>query len=555
MEQQNEKKRLPRRRITAAVLVTVSILALVFVLLFCFILTQRREEFKKASDYEFVKQYIASSEENAFYDIALAFVERELTVYEDRNEVMQGLSDLLTPDKLTFARAEAYTPEAPVYTLYVEEKEVFTLTLSREGKGLSGYPRWAVAELLPSADCALGHEVIVEVPRGALLTVSGIPVDPSEAENAPYHALTEFETALAEEYRCDRYTLGRFFLIPEPMVVLDGVRLQASSVDDAVLRYDYPPSLVSSVTLTVPYGATVRLNGILLGGEYLAESGVPYPFLTRFEADLPQVPAAAVYQVSGLLRTPVVEVECGGLLLTDDGAGRYRLPESLTKAVTVFAPEGAIVKLNGVSAGAPERVGQKVELPIFEGVTSHAKERPYLVCYQVTGLLEEPVLTATDGKGRALAISPWYSHSGEAFFLCADEGEVPEKELLTVKTFAENYLKYVYGGPDGIGKNYNNAVAMTPAKTPALAALKDLYQGLQSMPSYKSIQFGELTVEHYAVYSDTARSATVSLSFTAKLDGREVTAEATMEILYVYVGNVRRVVNFKVLNTVTDVAE
>jgi len=28
-----------------------------------------------------------------------------------------------------------------------------------------------------------------------------------------------------------------------------------------------------------------------------------------------------------------------------------------------------------------------------------------------------------------------------------------------------------------------------------------------------------------------------------------------MEILYVYVGNVRRVVNFKVLNTVTDVAE
>ncbi len=555
MKHLTEKERLPKRRVTAVVLVSLSILVLAAVIFFIVALSMRREDFKRASDYEFVKQYVATAEETLFFDAAMPFVEEKLTVYEDRAQVMAKVRGLLMPENLTFARAESYTEEKPVYTLYAEAQEIFTLTLALEKKSLSGYPRWKAAELVPSENCALGHDLTVEVPKGAILTVSGVTLSREQAESAPYHGLTEFEASLSETYRCERYVLGRFFLTPEPSVVLDGIRLQAASVDDAILRYGYPPSYTSSVTLTVPYGASVKINGVTLSGEYLVESGVPYPFLTRFEADLPESPTAVVYQVSGLFRAPSVEVVSGGAVLSDDGAGGYRLPESLTKTVTVCAPENAVVKINGVSLGASERVGGRLELPIFEGVTSYAKERPYLVRYRVTGLLTEPVLTASDGEGNVLTVSPYYSTEEESVFVCADAGEVPEKELLTVKTFAENYVKYTFGGVDGIGKNYNNVTAMTPAKTPAFSVLKEAYQGLYDAPVHKSIRFGEIKVLRYHVYSDVAYSAVVTLPFTSKSDGESLSTEITMEILYVYVGSVRRIVNFKVLNTVTQGAE
>ncbi len=527
----------------------LSVAAIGTVILLIALLFHRQQDFQNASDYDFVRQYLASAETDTFFQAALPLIEAELTPYEKADTVKETIAAMLTPEKLTFARADSYLAEAPVYTLYAQEQEIFTLSLSSEKCGISGYPRWKVAMLSLSETCDLGREVIVEVPKNAILTVNGMELDVTTAVCVPYHALTEFEADLAEEYCCDRYTLGRFFLTPEISVVLDGYRLRADSVNHSILRYSYPSSVTSVCTLTVPYGAVVKLNGVVLSGQYLVESGIAYPYVTRFEADLPDIITSVVYQVSGLFREPVIEVISNGIPLSTIENGRYCLPDSLTRSVTICAPDYATVKLNGISLGASEEVGARFDLPILEGVTNHAKERPHMLRYHVSGLLTEPVITATDANGNPLAISPYYTTGEEIVFSCTESDSIPEKELKTLRTFAKAYIKYMYSGTSGLSDHYNTVISMTPSKTPAYTMLKEAYKKLYKTDIHKNIKFGDIEALHYYPYSDTAYSAILKIPFTSKINDETITHEVVMEVLYVYAGNIRRIVHYQVLKT------
>ena len=336
----------PRSRraaaVTAILIAVAAVTVGVAVLLTCLLITRRRD-FRNASDHQFVKTWLAETADPTFYETALPYLQDVITPYEEGETAKTLLRDSLTVDGITFARAESYTVEAPVYTLFAEGREAFRLTLVNTGNGPAGHPRWAVASLALSPACDLGQPLTLEVPKGAAVTVNGIALDSAVAESVPYHALSEFETALAETVACDRYVVGRFFAEPTVTVTLDDAVLRADSLAEGVLRYPYPTSHTTAISLTVPYGSSITLNGIPLSGQYQTASGVPYPFLTRFEADLPNVTTAVVYQVSGLFQKPTVEVICGSEVLTEAENGVYRLPEEQTKTVTVCAPNYATV--------------------------------------------------------------------------------------------------------------------------------------------------------------------------------------------------------------------
>jgi len=548
----------PRSRrataVTAALIATAAVIVGVVILLTCLLVTRRRD-FQNASDHRFVKAWLTETDDTTLYETALPYLQDVITPYEDQESTKTLLRDGLTADSITFARAESYTAETPVYTLFADGREAFLLTLVNTGNGPAGHPRWAVASLALSPACALGQPLTLEVPKGAAVTVNGHALDPATAESIPYHALNEFEAALVDEIACDRYRLGRFFADPAVAVTLDGQSLQADSFDGSVLRYSYPSSYTTAVSLTVPYGSTVKLNGIPVSGQYLAESGIPYPFLTRFEADLPNVTTAVVYQVSGLFREPTVEVVCGNSILTEAEDGVYRLPEELTKTVTISAPNYATVKLNGISLGVTEIYGVRYDMPILDGVTNYVKERPLMVRYQVTGLLTDPVITAADENGNALSISPYFTTEEETVFAGTDFGTVPDKELLTLRTFAKSYITYMYSGTSKLTTHYNAVISMAPSKSLAYSMLKAAYKELYSTDVHTSIQYGDIEAIHYTVFSDTAYAAVLTVPFTSKLNGETLSHTVTMEILYVYSGNIRRIVNYKMLETVSETVE
>ncbi len=524
-------------------------IALLAVALLTVLLVLHRQEYRAPSDRAFVKTLIDEAGEDDFFRLALPYLEENLSDYEELTAVKATYQDRLAPSQITFARADGYTETSPVYILYAGGRETFLLTLVAESHGLSGKARWAVGSLTVSPHCALGYDVSMEVPHGALLTVNGVSLSAEKAEQVPYHALSELEASLSDTYYCDRYTVGRIFLEPDVSVVLDGVRLQPSELDGTTLRFDYPSSYTASYSYTVPYGTTVTLNGIPLSAQYLVSSGVPYPYLTRFEADLPDAARSVVYQVTGLFREPTVTVAYGDVILTRVENGRYALPESASKTVTICAPDYATVKLNGVSLGKSEMVGVRFDVPILAGVTNHAKERPLMIRYQVTGLLDDPVITATDKNGKPLTISVYDSNEEETVFACSEGEEMPDKELLTVRTFAKAYLKYAYSASSGLSSNYSAVVSMTPSKTPAYTALKAEYKALQNATVHKSIKFGDVKLLHYYPISETAYAAVVEVPFTAKVNGETQAFTITMEILCVYSGNIRRVVNYRVLDS------
>ena len=551
----NEPAIQPRSRRAAAV-TAILIAAAVFIVGVAVLLTglliTRRRDFQNASDHRFVKAWLSETTDATLYETALPYLRDVITPYEDEEAAKALLRDSLTADGITFARAEGYTAEAPVYTLFAEGREAFRLTLVNTGNGPAGHPRWAVESLALSPSCDLGQPLTLEVPKGAAVTVNGTPLDPAAAENVPYHALSEFEASLSEAVACDRYAIGRFFAEPTVEVTLDGQTLRADSLAEGVLRYSYPISYTTAISLTVPYGSAITVNGIPLSGQYQTASGVPYPFLTRFEADLPNVMTAVVYQVSGLFQKSTVEVICGSEVLTEVEDGVYRLPEDQTKTVTVCAPNYATVKLNGVSLGVTEIYGVRYDLPILEGVTTYVKERPLMVRYQVSGLLADPVITATDEQGSALSLNPYFTTEEETVFAGTNFGVVPDKELLTLRTFAKSYITYMYSGTSKLTTHYNAVISMAPAKSPAYQMLKAAYKELYSTDIHTSIKYGEIEAVHYTIFDDNAYAAVMKIPFTSKLNGEKLSHTVTMEILYVYSGNIRRIVNYRVLETVSE---
>ena len=120
----------------------------------------------------------------------------------------------------------------------------------------------------------------------------------------------------------------------------------------------------------------------------------------------------------------------------------------------------------------------------------------------------------------------------------------PDRDKVTVKAFAVYYLKYILGGSANANVNFRNVSDMTPAKTPAYNRLRALLPGVRDSAAAKNLKTGTPVYSEYTKYTSSAFSATVTLPYTATVNGSTVEGSITMKILYVFSGNIRRVVNF-----------
>ncbi len=496
----------------------------------------------RSSAHEVADKYIDGLSVNKLYNKLDNYVQKNLSEYEELPQVEHKLRELLKNGEISFARAENFKTSMPRYTVYLDGKEVYTLVL--EKTFILGN-KYRVKSLKVSTKFDLGNDFVIDVPSGATVTVNGVELERAKSDQAPYYRLSEFEESLADEYGCDRYSLGRLFLAPEVSVVYEGKRLAASSIEGGVLRYDYPVEMTENYSFTVPEGAILSVNGKTVGREYASKTKEHYPFLTRFESELSGMPMATVYNLTGLFAAPNAVVTYNGTELTEtDGA--YRLPDDMTVSYVIMAPDYAVVKVNGKTLNSTDITAKKKELPILSGVTGYAKQRPYLVEYAVKGLMTEPSITATDKNGKALTVNSYYSSEGKIVFNCTPSGTPSSTVTKALTNYVKAYIKYVYSANSGLEKNYNAAIAYTPYSAPAYYALKDTYRTLYNAPQYKNISYGTLKVLEYYKYSDSAYSVIVQMTCTATLDGEKAEFTLTMEILANFSGS-RRWINYKIL--------
>ncbi len=498
-----------------------------------------------SSSFSFAKKYIRDMSDDEMYDALSDFVNESISPYERKDLAEAKIRQLLESGEISVARADNFKETAPTFNIYLDGKKLFKLSLKKTG--ILDIRAWRVASLSVSEDIGLGNPITLDVPSGATVTVNGTELDRYTSMPTQYLGLSEFELSLSDKYKSDSYDLGRFFTTPDVSVVYDGIRLQASSVSDGTLNYSYPSSMTMNYTYTVPYGATLTLNGNDVGREYIVENGIAYPFLTKFEQASAGIPTSSVYQISGLFEAPSVTVTYAGEELTDED-GIYRLPSTIVNSYVIEAPDYATVKVNGITLSESEISKKKQELPILNGVSGYAKSRPYLTQYTVSGLINIPEITAFDKSGKPLSVSSYYSSDGKIVFCLSDSGTPSSSVMKSLNNYSKAYVKYIYGGNSSLASNYDNVTQYTPYASPAYASLKAAYSSLYNAPIYKDISYGELKVIEYHAFSQSSYCAVIELPFTATLDGQEVSVTVTMEILGNFSGT-RKFINYSILDT------
>ncbi len=498
---------------------------------------------RRSSALLFAEGYIKEMTSAELCEVLNAYVSENITQFESVEDVKSKIEELIKKEELSLFRHKDYTEKNPVFTVCFGAEELFTLKLKANSFPIkNGYE---AKELKVSESISLGNDLILNLPAHSILTVNGITVERAKADPDIYCDLSEFEKSLSDSIISDRYVLGRFFFSPDISVVYEGNRLGAGSIIDGSVHYHYPASMTESYTFSIPVGATLKINGASVGEEYITEKNLKYAFISKYEDRLPGIPTAVDYQVSGLFNAPEVEVEYNGVILEEEN-GSYKLPDSMTKTVVIAVPDYATLKINGITVSSENITKRKEELPILAGVTGYAKERPYLTEYTVSGLFLTPTVEVTDEEGNPLAIDTLNSTEDRTVYCCT-ASEVPDSVLNNLKNYVTSYAKYFYSGSNGMGDNFYNATKYTPYSSLAYANLKDTYSDLYNSTVYKNLSFGEMVIDSFVAYSESAYSAIITLPLSGTLNDQTHELTLKIELLCTFSGS-RRWINYRVIS-------
>lgn len=115
-----------------------------------------------------------------------------------------------------------------------------------------------------------------------------------------------------------------------------------------------------TLTVTVPEGTSVTLNGRAVGPEYMIDDNVLYEDMSALEMRFSRWPHLVRYAVDGIYEDAELTAEReGGLILlyADGSVWRYTVPDAAGYAFAVTAPGEASVTVNGAELTTGEVAG------------------------------------------------------------------------------------------------------------------------------------------------------------------------------------------------------
>jgi len=160
-----------------------------------------------------------------------------------------------------------------------------------------------------------------------------------------------------------------------------------------------------SITVTVPEGTALTLNGRPVGGEYVVEERVEYGDMTELERRFENAPHLVRYRVEGLYENVELEAQREGgltLLYADGQRWEYTAPDARSYSFCVTAPEAAVVTVNGAALTPAEITGRYT----LSGGLNIPEELmgalPVTVVYTAGGLYSQPQISAAMPDGTPL---------------------------------------------------------------------------------------------------------------------------------------------------------
>lgn len=235
------------------------------------------------------------------------------------------------------------------------------------------------------------------------------------------------------------------------------------------------------ITITVPAGATVSVNGVELTDDYIdAEMAIDNAALPDLEANIADR-LYTVYTVTGLYApVEVSAVDAEGESIAVEGEAT---DESVTFALgegqldyRILVPEGSTISVNGVELDESYNTGDTVVPAFLEGFSDYGT-LPELELWLVEGLHTQPEITVTNAEGSSLD-EPVINGTELAFMTGADQ-TLADSHSGEARDFMSAYAGYI-SGEAGSDEDYTALQALVldgSALDTALAELNADYAG------------------------------------------------------------------------------
>ena len=283
-----------------------------------------------------------------------------------------------------------------------------------------------------------------------------------------------------------------------------------------------------TLTVTVPEGTAVSVNGIALSKEYITDSNVPYDNITELESRFDFCPHRVTYSVPGIYEAVSVDVEREGgvLVLSSDGTNwDCTVPDAAGYAFRLTAPQEASVTAGGVPLGEEQVVSHET-LPTHVDIPEELSgSLPVYTVYAAGGLYSIPEFTATMPDGTVLQQTT-DTDGNPSFELPGDEALYDE-----CHERVEEYLREV--AEYGAGHTaYHNPNAYVVSGT----SLSDYFRYAIDSLHWTvgvSLEFGDVTSWGYVPLGESAFLCEAQANFTTKTNYQTKDITVNYELLWV----------------------
>ena len=200
-----------------------------------------------------------------------------------------------------------------------------------------------------------------------------------------------------------------------------------------------------TLTITVPEGTQVTLNGKPVSEKYITDPNVIYPEMTELELRFASYPHQVRYTIEGIYEAAEIDAQRddGLVLLYSDGTEwRYTMPDAGAYTFSVTAPENAVVNVGGADLTvsditATTSVSTRLDIP--------DELQPLIPTYSIYtagGLYTQPDISAVLPDGTQLTGT---EQEGSIYFAMPGSTSLYDSYHEQVEAFLKTLCEYGAG--------------------------------------------------------------------------------------------------------------
>ena len=325
----------------------------------------------------------------------------------------------------------------------------------------------------------------------------------------------------------------------EYIVSGDGVDLMRARLtydsghwDLSLTGLDTLSAAARTLSVTVPEGTALTLNGRVVDERYMTERKIPYPDMTDLELRFDSYPTMVRYEIGGIYEAVELTAQRdGGLtqLYADGSEWRFTLPEGGQYSFLVEAPAEAVVTVNGTQLTDRElaaTAGYPTRLDLPEALQASL---PFFRIYSAGGLYTEPEISAVLPDGTVLI--PETGEGGLISFTSAPSGELQAAFHGRVEEFLRALCEY--GAGHTARYSPNTYVAQGSALSPYITrASGSLYWTVGVTTNYD-----EISSSDYVPLGDNAFLCSGHVVCSTRTKYQSVSFDLNYDMLWVREGN------------------